>query len=296
MVERADGRTPLFPISLDIRDEMLRDIRERLMKWTMFSATWTLKTETYYGKPIHYTGITFVGSPQHVFWGGYIEPFLENGIKNGFAKLEQVCRDKHLDPTEYLPELHPLFQQVIGFIYHEMDMIDAQLMYACRRSDKNYTRQPPPVVVADKIRSMNLYLDEHFKAAMHRGHPKPKETTSGIEPSSNLSPANNLTKSASNLKYDKASGQFSLGDKPFQLPNDTYQYKTLKFILKRDIGFFISQDKIHDSFGDGKETDPATQRNRVYDAVRKINIRPKKLLGPGEELLTWKNNGVVRNF
>src|SRR5665213_969661 len=160
--------TPLYPLTEDMLNNVFRDIHDRITKWTMFCANWHLQTTDYYGKPISYSGITFFGSPRMVFWGRHFEPFAEHGVMDCIAKIEEVCRNKNLDPAEYLHEFQLAMKPRIQGMYLAMLQTDATLSRAS--NIKNFA----PEDIQSKIVTMEKYLDDHVKAALFKKEEKEK--------------------------------------------------------------------------------------------------------------------------
>lgn len=77
-------------------------IDEKISPWTSFRANEMKEVPNYHGKVIKYSGIEFEGSPRLVFWNGFIEPFLENGIAQELNSVAQECQDRNLEKTEFL--------------------------------------------------------------------------------------------------------------------------------------------------------------------------------------------------
>jgi hypothetical protein len=155
-------RTPLYPIMRRWVHDLDRNTSEKLMKWRMFCAKWSLHVEDYYGKPIHYEGVKFEGSPRLVFWDRFIEPFLENGIVDALNKIYEECISRNLDPGEYLEEMKELLRLWIQKTYIDMSRTDQVLR------GKGNPNSVQAVDVSPKISSMYEYLDSHMVAIMHR--------------------------------------------------------------------------------------------------------------------------------
>jgi hypothetical protein len=161
-LELPGKRTPLYPVMRRYVHELDRITSEKLMKWRMFCSKWSLHVEDYYGKPIHYEGVKFEGSPRLVFWDRFIEPFLENGIVNALTKIHEECLSRNLDPGEYLEEMKELLRLWIQKTYIDMARTDQVLR------GKGNPNSVQAVDVSSKISSMYEYLDIHSLAIMHR--------------------------------------------------------------------------------------------------------------------------------
>jgi hypothetical protein len=169
ILELAGVRTKLYPaIQRKVR-ELDRVTSEKITKWRMFSARWTLHLEDYYGKPIRYEGSLFEGSPREVFWGRFIEPFLENGIVNVLDEKRQECLLRNLEPEDYLDEAKGLLRLWVEKTYRDMARTDQVLR------GKGYPDSVPPVNVSSKISAMHEYVDRYVAALIHQGD-KPSES------------------------------------------------------------------------------------------------------------------------
>jgi len=132
------------------------------MKWRMFGAQWKLHVEDYYGKSIHYEGVRFEGSPQLVFWNGFIEPFLENGIIFTLRETYNDCFARNLPPQDYLAEARDLLRLWVEKTYRYMAQTDQALRA------EGYPDSIQPVNVASKISSMHQYIDENIVAFTYK--------------------------------------------------------------------------------------------------------------------------------
>jgi len=160
--------TPLYILSKSIVDDVDRVISEKLMKWRMFPAQWKLEIENYYGKPIRYSGIKYDGSPRVVYWGGFIEPFLENGIIKSLSELEKVCLQKNLDINDYVNEMEDLLRTLVVKTYNNMAEIDQILR------GNGYPKSVTKFNVSDKITNMEDYLKKYIVAVTHKKHNAPE--------------------------------------------------------------------------------------------------------------------------
>lgn len=170
--------TPLYTLSKRIVGEVDRVISEKLMKWRMFSAQWKLEVEDYYGKSIHYSEIKFDGSPRVVFWRGFIEPFLENGIINSLTELEKICSERNLDINNYKNEMSELLQVLIVKAYNNMAETDQIL-----RGNGN-PKSVTKVNVSDKVAAMEKYLNNCLVVVSHGNSSKIENTQEifGLKP------------------------------------------------------------------------------------------------------------------
>ena len=135
-------------------------IKEKLTPWRFFG-TGKLKVTKYDGKEIHYEGESeFVGSPRIVFWEGFIEPFIEDGIQKTLDEVGKECQQNNLDPEPHIKDAASLLCGVISKVYSYMAETDQVLR------GKGYPDKVVQVDVKDKILKMNEVLDKHVGAAL----------------------------------------------------------------------------------------------------------------------------------
>jgi len=72
-----------------------------------------LDTTDFHGKPVRYRGIKFEGSPCTVFWTGFFEPFIQDAARQSLEWIIECCRQRHLDPGDYLTETTSLLGVLI---------------------------------------------------------------------------------------------------------------------------------------------------------------------------------------
>lgn len=148
-------------------------IRDKLMPWRFFR-TGKFKVTDYYGKTIHYEGVEFEGSPRIVFWGRFIEPFLEDAIEEVLQQTAETCRRLNLNPEPYIREAVALLRGFTESVYAFMVETE-RLLLGKGYPDKVRPRGLIPESVQDKIVKMNLYTQEHAVAAKLMASP---DTTS----------------------------------------------------------------------------------------------------------------------
>lgn len=172
LLELPEHTTTLYPITDRIVAEVDRVITDRITTWRMFSAKWSLHTEDFYGKPIHYAGVRYEGSPRLVFLGRFIEPFLENGIVQTIEKVHREANQRGLDPCPHVSEAISLLHLLIRKTYTNMAHTDRVLR------GNGFPNSVESLDVTDKITHMGAYLKEFSAAFLTQG---PKQQTSGCD-------------------------------------------------------------------------------------------------------------------
>jgi len=150
------NKTPLYEKTKQIIDDFYANLdKNQLAPWLSFRTDKMPEVKKYYGGTIRYSGIEFSGSPELVFWGGFIDPFLEHGI---VEILEQVVNDaltKQLNPEPCINEATGLLDGVIAKTYNRMAEIDQRLRgKGCPETAKRRD-------VTDEIEKMRDYLQRH---------------------------------------------------------------------------------------------------------------------------------------
>ncbi|WP_427500626.1 hypothetical protein ACQE3E_13105 [Methylomonas sp. MED-D] len=108
-------------------DAWIRLDCEQITPWMFMTAGPPFKVQDFYGKVISYQGLEFDGSPRQVFWGRYIEPFLEDITDRTIKEALQLCADKSQDARQVLPELEGLLKSLARKAYDRMELIDRRL-------------------------------------------------------------------------------------------------------------------------------------------------------------------------
>ena len=110
-----------------INDEWVRLDRDQITPWAFMTAGPPFRIKDFYGKQISYQGIGFEGSPSDVFWGRYIEPFLEDSVDRLVKESLRLCEEKRQPPKEPLAELAGLLKSLSHRAYDRMADIDQRL-------------------------------------------------------------------------------------------------------------------------------------------------------------------------
>lgn len=156
-------RTTLYPIVHAHVREIDRIISEKLMKWRTFSARRELEVTTFHGKSIRYSGVRYEGSPHEVFWGGFVEPFLEDGVKTTLQLVVDECAARNLKADEYLDEASALLLVLIRRSYMTMAETDQVLR------GQGYPESAEPRDVSGRINTMGRFIENYRSALLHRG-------------------------------------------------------------------------------------------------------------------------------
>lgn len=125
-----DERTGLYPVmSKLVRDEGEKLRRDKVTPWAFFHSDQLMRVVDFYGKEIACSGsgVAFEGSPRRIFWGRYIEPFLEDIVLRMLDRTVALCKDEGHDVKLALMETNLLLKRLIQETYDAMAGIDQRL-------------------------------------------------------------------------------------------------------------------------------------------------------------------------
>src|SRR5437867_3941096 len=122
-----------------------------------------LRTTNFTGKPVHYQGVTFDGSPRVIFWSDFFEPFMYDAARQSLEWVIASCRDRHLQPGEYLCEATSLLDVLITKAYEDMARTDQVLR------GRGYPTSVSPVQISHKVEAMKKRIADLRVALTHSG-------------------------------------------------------------------------------------------------------------------------------
>lgn len=151
-------RTPLEPtFRKRIRDSVSVLQQRQVTPW-LFMTVAPFAVNRFDGRRISYSGIAFAGSPEQVFWNGYIEPFLENLCITEIEAAASIAREKTVDAREVMPEVIALLDEGITRIYLEMASVHERLYEMGERGEGG------AVDTAPRIARMKQFARERVDA------------------------------------------------------------------------------------------------------------------------------------
>lgn len=145
-----------------IRNERNRLIREQITPWLMGFAAGQFHIRNFHNEEIEYTGIKFEGSPRHVFWSGYIEPFLEDVTDHLISDISQECTEENLGINSELNVLSQHLSNMYTSIFKKMAETDQKIL---GEGDPN---KIPQKSVTAEIALMNRYLEQHINMEVQK--------------------------------------------------------------------------------------------------------------------------------
>jgi hypothetical protein len=123
-----NGPSPISPIMEKfVRDECEKLDRFQITPWAFLKAGPPMRVKDFYGHEICYQGIGFEGSPRHIFWSRYIEPFLEDIVFRAVDQALRLSRERGIHPQRPLLETQGLLNSYVRKTFDRMAEIDRRL-------------------------------------------------------------------------------------------------------------------------------------------------------------------------
>jgi hypothetical protein len=161
--------TSLYPtFEKRIRDGIDGLIREKVTPWVFMTAGPPFKIRTFHGKEIAYQGIKFDGSPREVFWGRFIEPFLEDLSINEINTAVKMAHERRVNLRELLTEVRDLLGAGIEKVYAQMADVDRRLR------GEGFPQRVQPKAVDHLTLSMMNFIDKRIQAEIAMWRPRPR--------------------------------------------------------------------------------------------------------------------------
>lgn len=138
--------------------EFQRLEKDKITPWAFFLANKGLRLTDFFGKSVSYVGVQFEGSPRSLFWGSFIQPFLNDIVSNIFSYTRNFCLDRRLNLELPLKETAVLLKTNIEKTYGRMCDIDQRLQ------GKGYPKSIPRYN-AEKEKAVSFHFVEERLAA-----------------------------------------------------------------------------------------------------------------------------------
>jgi hypothetical protein len=145
--------TPLYPtFQKRVGDAVDLLIKQQITPWMFMHSGHPLRVKRFDGGEISYGGIRFGGSSRDVFWGRYIEPFLEDLCVSEIGAAVTMATERNVDGKALLGELQVLLRAGFQRVYGEMAEVDQRLLGSGRPETIVERRIEP------EITNMNTFL------------------------------------------------------------------------------------------------------------------------------------------
>jgi len=159
--ELQGNRSVLYPIvQKRLKDEFQKLISDQVTPWVFMTTSAGLKLKKFDGKQINYGGIEFSGKPEQVFWGGYIEPFLEH---ISFSVIEEAVEKCKTHKTKLQPVLNDIQELLtLGFsnVYAQMADVDRRLR------GKGYPEKVPFKNIDAYVKRMEAFVSRRIESEL----------------------------------------------------------------------------------------------------------------------------------
>ena len=159
--------TPLYPtFRKRIEDATERIIREQVTPWSFLTAGPPFKVKQFSGREISYQGIGFEGSPRTIFWGRYIDPFLEALAVEELEFAVSSAKERRVDASLLLPEVQGLLNAAVQKIFREMAEIDRRLL------GKGYPETLPLRSIEGEVAQLRAFVEERVRCELEMWKPR----------------------------------------------------------------------------------------------------------------------------
>jgi hypothetical protein len=120
-------KTAVFELlKREVDDATEKLIQYKLNPWVFFNSKGIDITD-HYGKHLSISGVEYSGSAVEVFWGGYIDKFIEELVFTLVDRARKICADHGISPKKPLRELGDLLSEAVSKVYNRMADIDKRL-------------------------------------------------------------------------------------------------------------------------------------------------------------------------
>jgi hypothetical protein len=160
-------RTPLHPtFEKRIRDAIKELLKKQIEPWIFMSAGPPFRVKRFDGTEIAYQHVLFDGSPRAVFWGGYIDPFLEHLCVGEIGGAVTMAKERDIDGRLLLPEVQELLVAGVRKVYARMAEVDQVLR------GKGYPQTVARRSITYEVQRMEMFVDKRIQAELEMWKPK----------------------------------------------------------------------------------------------------------------------------
>lgn len=145
-------------ISFKIQSAFRQLDQDKVTPWAFLLSNMSPVVD-FVGRTIRYSGVAFEGTPQHMFWNGFIEPFLEVQIAEGFQLALDHAHKRNVDASSCILVARNELYDGITSIYRRMQDIDRRLR------GKGDPHSLPLHDVKPAILAMHTKVNEYFASA-----------------------------------------------------------------------------------------------------------------------------------
>lgn len=165
--KRQGNRSVLYPlIQKSLKDKFENLIQNQVTPWVFMKTSNGLKLKKFDGTPISFSDIEFSGSPEQVFWGGYIEPFLEHISFSVIDEMVKKCKIEKITLQPVLNDVQELLKLGFNNVYARMADVDRLLI------GKGYPEKVSQIKnVDDYVKRMEGFVSRRIKSELCKSRP-----------------------------------------------------------------------------------------------------------------------------
>jgi hypothetical protein len=148
----------MYPVINDFINNEWEKLRQKHIPWSLMRSGKPFRCTNFYGKNIQDQGVAFEGSPREVFWGRYIEPFLEDISNRAIDQAIRFSNEKDVSHKSVLLETSNLLKILVQNNYDLMTEIDQRLR------GQGYPQRVAKLNVEAKIVAMDRFIDSRVQS------------------------------------------------------------------------------------------------------------------------------------
>jgi hypothetical protein len=195
----------VYSLTNKLVSETQKKLVDMVVKWSFISVGPPFETQKYDGTPIRYQGIKFAGSPQQVFWCGYIEPYLENHSLEILEQVGKTAYDCGVSIDTAIQECLSALNGMVVTVYRHMADVDSRLM-------GNGFKPAPKRSVLGYVAKMEKTVSGHAVIVKKKyENMSKKEENSSVTNNFNAPVENVQTGNGSSITNIKSSSRKSVG-------------------------------------------------------------------------------------
>jgi hypothetical protein len=111
--------------------------------------------------------LNLMGTPRHLFWKAFVQPFLKDIVSRGFADTRAFCKEHGLDATQPMEDTAEELMRGVQRIFSRMADIDRALR------GQGFPNSVPSYNPAGEISLIEAFITERLNAELSI-FPKPK--------------------------------------------------------------------------------------------------------------------------
>jgi hypothetical protein len=156
------NRSPAYSYTRERIDlEFQKLEKEKVTPWAFLLSGKGIRLTDFFGKEVSYTGsIGFEGSPRTVFWGSFIQPFLQDIVSRSFSETRKFCLTHGVEPSQPLEETASVLRAGIKGVYSRMSDIDQRLR------GKGSPNSVPKYDAGAEIARSQTFIEERLSAEL----------------------------------------------------------------------------------------------------------------------------------